>query len=428
MAPQRDHVVIVGAGFGGLAAAKALAETDVEVTIIDRSNHHLFQPLLYQVASAGLNPSDIAQPIRKILAKQKNCHPVLAEVTAVDKAAKRVETTAGPFDYDYLIVATGATHAYFGNDHWEDHAPGLKTIEDALTIRRRTLLAFEKAEVTKSDEERERLMTFVVVGAGPTGVEMAGAIREIATRTLHQDFKNIDTTTESQVILIEAGPAVLPPFPPKLQQSATNQLASMAVDIRTDTMVTDIDEGGVTTTMGYIPAGTVVWAAGVSASPLGEELGGETDRSGRAMVRKDLSLAGYDNVFAIGDVASVIDGEEKSVPGVAPAAEQGGEHVAACIEADLAGVARPTFVYNDKGSMATIGRSKAVAMIGEKIQFGGYAAWALWGLVHVASLIGFRSKLRTMSSWAWQYVTDQRNARLITGDLELERQVDPPSR
>ena len=416
----KTRVVIVGAGFGGLAAAKSLSDLDVDITVIDRSNHHLFQPLLYQVATAGLNPSDIAQPIRKILAKQSNCHPVLAEVTAVDKDAQVVETTVGPFEYDYLIVATGAKHAYFGNDHWEEHAPGLKTIEDALTIRRRMLLAFEKAEITTSQEERERLMTFVVVGAGPTGVEMAGAIREIATRTLHQDFQNIDTVTQSQVILIEAGPAVLPPFSEKLQRSANDQLAQMAVDIRTDTMVTDIDENGVTTTMGYIPAGTVVWAAGVSASPLGQALGGETDRSGRAVVEKDLSLSGYPNLFVIGDVASVVDGENKTVPGVAPAAEQGGEHVAASIKADLDGTSRPIFIYNDKGSMATIGRSKAVAMIGDKVQFGGYAAWALWGLVHVASLIGFRSKVRTMTSWIWQYLTDQRSARLITGDLQEE--------
>ncbi len=416
VATAKQRVVIVGAGFGGLAAAKSLADANVEITIIDRSNHHLFQPLLYQVATAGLNPSDIAQPIRKILAKQQNCRPVLGEVTIVDKDAQVVETTAGPFEYDYLIVATGATHAYFGNDHWEAHAPGLKTIEDALTIRRRTLLAFEKAEVATSEVERERLMTFVVVGAGPTGVEMAGAIREIATRTLHRDFKHIDTTTQSQVILIEAGPAVLPPFPPKLQESATRQLAKMAVDIRTDTMVTDIDADGVTTTMGYIPAGTVVWAAGVSASPLGEALGGEVDRSGRAVVEKDLSLAGFPNIFVVGDVASVIDGANITVPGVAPAAEQGGQHAAACIEADLAGSARQSFIYTDKGSMATIGRSKAVAMIGDKIQFGGYLAWALWGLVHVASLIGFRSKARTLSSWIWQYLTDQRGARLITGD------------
>ena len=416
MAGSGKKVVIIGAGFGGLAAAKALADMDVEVTIIDKNNHHLFQPLLYQVATAGLNPSDIAAPVRRILAKQENCRPILAEVTAIDKEAEQVITSVGPFDYDYLILATGATHAYFGNDHWEEHAPGLKSIEDALDIRRRILLAFERAELTEDPDERERLMTFVVVGAGPTGVEMAGAIREIATRTLKQDFHRIDTTTQSQVLLIEAGPAVLPPFPTKLQRSANDQLAHMAVDIRTDTRVTDISDEGVTTTKGFIPAATVVWAAGVAASPLGEGLGGEIDRAGRAVVGHDLSLAGHPNVFAIGDVASVTDGENKSVPGVAPAAEQGGQHVVKCIEADLEGTTRPTFIYKDKGSMATIGRSKAVAMIGDKVQFGGYAAWALWGLVHVASLIGFRSKVRTMSNWVWQYLTDQRSARLITGD------------
>ena len=412
----RPRVVIVGAGFGGLAAAKALADVPVEVTVLDRNNHHLFQPLLYQVATAGLNPSDIAAPIRGILAKQENCRALLAEVTSIDKEARQVLTSVGPFDYDYLILATGATHAYFGNDHWEEHAPGLKSIEDALDIRRRILLAFEKAELAETEEERERLMTFVVVGAGPTGVEMAGAIREIATRTLKKDFHRIDTTTQSQVLLIEAGPSVLPPFPPKLQESAAEQLFRMAVDIRTDTMVTDITDEGVTTTMGFIPAETVVWAAGVSASPLAKELHGDCDRSGRCPVTIDLSVEGYPNVFAIGDVASVVDGEGKTVPGVAPAAEQGGNHAVACIQADLAGTSRPTFIYKDKGSMATIGRSKAVAMIGDKIQFGGYAAWALWGLVHVASLIGFRSKVRTMSSWVWQYITDQRSARLITGD------------
>ncbi len=416
---QPPRVVIVGAGFGGLAAAKKLADQPVEVTLIDRNNHHLFQPLLYQVATAGLNPSDIAAPIRSILAKQENCRALLAEVTGIDKESQQVLTSVGPFDYDYLILATGATHAYFGNDHWEEHAPGLKSIEDALDIRRRILLAFEKAELAESEEERERLMTFVVVGAGPTGVEMAGAIREIATRTLKKDFHRIDTTTQSQVILIEAGPSVLPPFPPKLQRSATEQLFHMAVDIRTDTRVTDITDAGVTTTMGFIPAETVVWAAGVAASPLGRELADDCDRSGRCPVTADLSIDGHPNVFAIGDVASVVDAESKAVPGVAPAAEQGGEHVVACIAADLEGLQRPTFIYTDKGSMATIGRSKAVAMIGNKIQFGGTAAWALWGLVHVASLISFRSKVRTMSSWIWQYLTDQRNARLITGNDEL---------
>lgn len=414
-APERKRVVIIGAGFGGLAATKALADAPVDVTTIDRNNHHLFQPLLYQVATAGLNPSDIAQPIRRILAKQANCRPVLGDVTDIHTDKNQVETSVGTFDYDYLILATGATHAYFGNDQWAEHAPGLKTIDDALEIRRRILLAFEQAELTDDPEERDRLMTFVVVGAGPTGVEMAGAIREIATRTLKKDFKKIDTTTQSQVLLVEAGPAVLPPFPEKLQRSATEQLAELGVDIRTDARVTDIDERGVTTTMGFIPAGTVIWAAGVAASPLGDCLGGQCDRSGRAHVNTDLSLEGYPNVFAIGDVAQVTDGEDKLVPGVAPAAEQGGIHAAACIAADHQGAERPVFIYNDKGSMATIGRSKAVANLSERIQFGGRAAWALWGLVHVASLIGFRSRIRTMGSWTWQYLTDQRSARLITG-------------
>ncbi len=412
---DRKRVVIMGAGFGGLAAAKALAEEPVDVTIIDRRNHHLFQPLLYQVATAGLNPSDIAQPVRRILAKQTNCQPILADVTETDTEAKTVKTTAGPIAYDYLVVATGATHAYFGNDHWAEHAPGLKSVEDALDIRRRILLAFERADVATSEEERERLMTFVVVGAGPTGVEMAGAIREIATETLRRDFRRIDTTT-SRVVLVEAGPAVLPPFPEKLQRSATRQLEHLGVEVQTNTRVTDITDEGVTTTDGYITTATTIWAAGVSASPLGAQVAAETDRSGRAVVTTDLSLADHPEVFVIGDVASVTDGEGKQVPGVAPAAEQGGEHAAACIVADLTGADRPVFVYTDKGSMATIGRSKAVADLGPRLRFGGRAAWLLWGVVHIWSLIGFRSRLRTMGSWNWQYLTGQRGARLITGD------------
>lgn len=413
-ADGRTRVVIIGAGFGGLAAAKALADAPVAVTIIDRRNHHLFQPLLYQVATAGLNPSDIAQPVRRILAKQANCQPILADVTDTNTTDRIVSTSAGPVAYDYLIVATGATHAYFGNDHWADHAPGLKSVEDALDIRRRILLAFEKADVAPSEEERERLMTFVVVGAGPTGVEMAGAIREIATETLRRDFRRIDTTT-SRVVLVEAGPAVLPPFPEKLQRSANRQLAHLGVEVKTSTRVTDITEDGVTTDDGYIGAATTIWAAGVSASPLGAQVAAETDRSGRAVVATDLSLADHPEVFVIGDVAAVTDGEGTKVPGVAPAAEQGGEHAAACIKADLTGADRPTFVYKDKGSMATIGRSKAVADLGPRLQFGGRAAWLLWGVVHVWSLIGFRSRLRTMGSWNWQYLTGQRGARLITG-------------
>ncbi len=412
--PARKRFVIVGAGFGGLAAAKAMADLPVAVTIIDRQNHHLFQPLLYQVATAGLNPSDIAQPIRHILAKQTNCQPLLADVSGVDADACEVLTSTGPIPFDYLVLATGATHAYFGNDDWATHAPGLKTIEDALDIRRRILLAFEKADLTESEEERTRLMTFVVVGAGPTGVEMAGAIREIAAETLRGDFRRIDTTS-SRVLLVEAGPAVLPPFPAKLQRSATAQLERLGVEVRTDTRVTDITADGVTTNEGYIPTATVVWAAGVAASPLGGALTTETDRSGRAVVEPDLSVAGHRNVFAIGDVAAATGPDGEPVPGVAPAAIQGGEHVAECIAADLAGTERPRFSYRDKGSMATIGRSKAVADLGPRLQFGGRLAWLLWSFVHIMGLIDFRSRLRTMSSWNWQYLTDHRGARLITG-------------
>lgn len=412
---HRPHVVIIGAGFGGLAAAKALAEAEVDITIIDRHNHHLFQPLLYQVATAGLNPSDIAQPVRHILAKQANCQPVLAEVSGVDLAGLVVHTSVGEFSCDYIVLATGATHAYFGHDGWAEHAPGLKSIDDALDIRRRILLAFERAELAESDEERRRQMTFVVVGAGPTGVEMAGAIREIATQTLHRDFRKIDTTV-SDVLLVEAGPAVLAPFPEKLQLAATRQLEHLGVDVRTNTMVTDISAEGVSTSAGYIPTATVVWAAGVAASPLGADVAEETDRSGRAVVTPDLSVAEHPRVFAIGDVAAASNPDGSPIPGVAPAAEQGGEHVAACIGADMDGRQRPDFRYKDKGSMATIGRSKAVADLGPKLQFSGTPAWLLWCLVHVWSLIGFRSRLRTMGSWNWQYLTGQRGARLITGD------------
>jgi len=414
--PTRPHVVIVGAGFGGLAAAKALADEPVDITIVDRQNHHLFQPLLYQVATAALNPSDIAQPVRHILAKQTNCRPLLADVTDVDRERREVRTSVGALPYDYLILATGATHAYFGRDDWAEHAPGLKTIDDALDIRRRILLAFEDAELTESAEERERLMTFVVVGAGPTGVEMAGAIREIATESLRRDFRRIDTA-DSRVLLVEAGPAVLPPFVEKLQRSATRQLEQLGVDVRTGTRVTDIGAEGVTTTGGFIPAATVVWAAGVAASPLGARVANETDRSGRVPVSDDLSLTDDDRVFVIGDLAAMRNPDGSMVPGVAPAAEQGGDHVAECIAADLGGGARPRFVYKDKGSMATIGRSKAVADLGWRFKFGGRLAWVLWGAVHVWSLIEFRSRLRTMSSWNWQYWTGHRGARLITGSF-----------
>ncbi len=420
------RVVIVGAGFGGLAAAKGLAKEPVQITIVDRQNHHLFQPLLYQVATAALNPSDIAQPVRHILSRQANCTSVLANVTGIETDRRVLTTSVGELEYDYLVVATGATHAYFGNEGWATHAPGLKTIEDALDIRRRVLLGFERAEQADTIEERERQMTFVVVGAGPTGVEMAGAIREIATQTLRDDFRHIDTS-EVHVHLVEAGPAVLPPFTPKLQRSATKQLRQLGVNIQTDTRVTDITDDGVTTTKGYISAATTIWAAGVAASELGAAVTDEVDRSGRAVVTSDLSLKSDPNVFAVGDVAAVTDAKGVDVPGVGAAATQGGAHVAKCIKADLAGKTRPSFVYNDKGSMATIGRSKAVAHLG-RLQFGGRLAWILWCVVHVWLLVDFRSKVRTMSNWTWQYFTGQRGARLITGHtMESLEPMEPAS-
>ena len=406
------HVVIVGCGFGGLAAAQSLADTDVDITIVDRANHHTFQPLLYQVATAGLNPSDIAQPIRHIVRKQSNASVLLDDVVAVDLDTQSIQTASRSIDFDYLVLATGATHSYFGHDDWVAHAPGLKTIDDALDIRRRILIAFERAEGTDDPVERERQMTFVVVGAGPTGVELAGAVKEIATKTLRRDFRSIDTTM-SKVVLIEASERVLGAFPEKLSASAERQLVKLGVDVRTSTSVTGIDEFGVTTTAGTISAATVLWGAGVAASPLGREVTADPDRAGRVPVNDQLNVDGHRNVFIIGDLArAMTDGEP--VPGVAPAAQQGGRHVARCIDADLASEPRPTFVYKDKGSMATIGRSKAVADLSPRLQFGGYVAWLIWWIIHIWSLIDFRSKLRAMSGWGWQYWTGRRNSRLIT--------------
>ncbi len=409
----RPHVVIVGCGFGGLAATKALADSDVDITVIDRENHHTFQPLLYQVASAGLNPSDIAQPIRHIVRKQSNVRVLLDEVVGVDLAAQSVTTPDDSIGYDYLVLATGATHSYFGNDDWAEFASGLKSIDDALDIRRRILIAFERAESTSDPIDRKRLMTFVVVGAGPTGVELAGAVKEIATKALRDDFRSIDTTS-SRVVLIEAGPRVLGAFTEKLSASAERQLVKLGVEVQTSTPVTNIDVDGVATESGTIPAATVLWGAGVAASPLGQSVTDDADRAGRVPVRSDLSVDGHDHVFVIGDLAAVTS-ENEIVPGVAPAATQGGQHVARCIESDISGTERPTFGYKDKGSMATIGRSKAVAYLGPKLQFGGYFAWLIWWAVHIMTLIDFRSKVSAILSWGWQYLTGQRVARLITG-------------
>ncbi len=418
-------VIIVGAGFGGLEAAKALAGAPppVNVTVVDKRNHHTFQPLLYQVATAGLNPSDIAQPIRQIIGDQANCRVLLAEASGVDVEAQTLTTSLGPIDYDYLIVATGATHAYFGNDEWEPLAPGLKTVEDALDIRRRILLAFERAEASSDPAEQERHMTFVVVGAGPTGVELAGAIAEIATHTLRGQYRSIDTT-RSRIVLLEAGPRVLPAFVEKLSAAAEQQLTSLGVEVFTSRAVTGIDDEGVDTGNSRIEASTVLWAAGVAASPLGKALadatGVELDRSGRVKVTSSLTVPGFDNVFVIGDLAAATDAEGETVPGVAPGAQQGGKHAVACIEADLADEPRPDFVYFDKGSMATVGRSRAVVEI-RRLRFSGFPAWVAWWLVHIWSLVGFRSRATVMASWAWQYLTRRRDARLITNTPPLDR-------
>ncbi len=414
-APHR--VVIVGAGFGGLEAAKRLSDAPVDVTVIDRRNHHLFQPLLYQVATAGLSPGDIAYPIRSILGEQANTTVVLGEVVDVDLDDQAVTVADGErFPYDHLIVATGATHAYFGNDQWEQHAPGLKTVEDAIEIRRRILSAFERAERTTDEAERAANLTFVVVGAGPTGVELAGAIAEIATTTLAGDFRHIDPAT-TRVVLVEGAERVLTPFDASLSAKAERQLRALGVEVMTEAMVTAVDGSGVAISADggdtRIEARTVLWGAGVAGSALGGALGADRDRAGRVHVGEDLAIAGHSEVFVIGDLAAATsDGEP--VPGVAPAAVQGGNHAAACIRADLAQTSRPRFAYKDKGSLATIGRKAAVAEFG-KLRFAGLPAWVLWWAVHIALLIGFRSRTLVMFSWGWSWLTFKRGARLITG-------------
>jgi NADH dehydrogenase len=408
-------VVIVGGGFGGLFAVRALARMPVQVTVIDRRNHHLFQPLLYQVATAGLNPSDIAYPIRSILRKQANTRVLLAAVTAVDVADRTVVLDDGErLSYDHLILATGATHAYFGHDEWAAHAPGLKTIEDALDIRRRVLSAFEAAERASGADGRQAQLTFVVIGGGPTGVELAGAISEIAVRTLTRDFRSIDPTT-ARVVLVEGLDRILSTYPETLSAKATVQLERLGVEVRTRCRVTGLDAQGVTTTAGRIEAQTVLWAAGVAASPLAQSLGVPLDRAGRVLVEPDLSVPGHPEILVIGDLAAVVQADGTPVPGVAPAAMQGGRHAAAVVEADLGGRPRSTFRYRDKGSLATVGRSSAVADFGRHLRFSGFPAWVLWWLVHLMYLIGFRSRLLVWFGWAWQWLTFQRGARLITG-------------
>lgn len=395
--------MIVGGGFAGINAARALRSADVDITIIDRRNFHLFQPLLYQVAMAALNPSDIAYPIRSVFKAQTNVRAVLlAEVDGVDLERRVVLSEGQEVMYDYLILATGARHSYFGRDEWEDLAPGLKTVEDALTIRARVLKAFESAEAEPDDATH--WLTFVVVGAGPTGVELAGALQEIAVHAMGEEFRRVDPA-QARVILVEGTDRVLPPYPPNLSRSARRQLEELGVVVKTDSLVDVIDELGVTLSNGErIESKTVLWAAGVEASPLGATVG-KVDRTGRVEVAPDLSVEGHSEVFVVGDLA-VVEG----VPGVAPAAMQMGRHVARII---ATGERRP-FTYRDKGSLATIGRARAVADI-KGFRFGGFAAWFAWLAIHIFYLIGFRNRFFVMAGWAWHYLTFRRGARIITG-------------
>lgn len=414
---ERKKIVIIGGGFGGLWAAKRLANKAIDVTLIDRKNHHVFQPLLYQVATAVLSPGEIAQPIRRILHKAKNIKVILGEVTAFDKLNNQVELADGSqIAYDYLIVAAGARHSYFGNDGWETCAPGLKTLEDAVEIRRRVLLAFELAERHAYLTGEQRELNFVVVGGGPTGVELAGAIADIARQALAKDFKAIDTKL-ARVILFEGSERVLGTFASDLSDSAKRQLEQIGVEVRLNSFVTEIDQGRVRVGDEWIDCDVVLWATGVAASPLGKELGAETDKVGRVLVENDLSIKGFPNVFVIGDMAFLQQENGEPVPGVSPAAMQMGTLAAENILGDLKGKPRVNFTYWDKGTMATIGRSKAIAQ-GAGMKFSGFIAWMMWLFLHVFFLIGFRNRLVVMFSWFWAYLTRERSARLITGDAD----------
>lgn len=412
MTAPRQKVVIVGAGFGGLAAAAALAKTDVDVTLVDRRNHHLFQPLLYQVATAGLAPTQIASPIRMVMRRQRNLRIELDEVTGVDLRAQRVRLGRRHLAYDQLIIATGATHAYFGRDDWAAHAPGLKSLEDALGLRRRVLLALERAELDMSAEARERLLTFVIVGGGPTGVELAGAIAELTRRALACDFRSI-RGQRARIVLIDGGERVLATFCPSLSAYARKALEDLGVELMLGRPVTGCDAGGVQIGDVRIDAGTVVWAAGVQASPAGRWLGAETDRAGRVVVEPDLSLRAHPEVFLIGDCARICDGTGGAVPGLAPAAKQAGAYVAKVIAARIAGrAAPPRFRYAHPGSLATIGRKAAVADLG-RVKLKGFAAWVFWCAAHVWFLIGVRNRLQVTLDWIWSYLTFERGARLV---------------
>jgi NADH dehydrogenase len=422
MPDQRPKVVIVGGGFGGLEAAKALRRANADITVVDRQNHHCFQPLLYQVATAALSPADVAWPIRHILHAQKNATVLMADVTGVDTAQKRLHTNAGDLPYDYLVIATGAMHSYFGHDEWSGVAPGLKRIEDATRIRRSILIAFERAEIMADPDEQKRLLTFVIVGGGATGVEMAGAIAEIARQTLAADFRRIDPRS-AHIVLIEAGPRLLPAFPPAQSDYVRDTLMRAGVTVMTDTMVTKCDTNGVDLNSGRLDASTIIWAAGVTASPAAVWLSAEADRAGRVKVAPDLSVPGHPDIFVIGDVAAVTDGKGKPVPGIAPAAKQMGQYVGKLIAARMTSrtIAKP-FRYMHLGNLATIGRHAAVVDFGA-LRLRGFIGWLFWSVAHVYFLIGLRNRFIVAFSWFWSYLTFQRGARLIIGQPEKSKDI-----
>jgi NADH dehydrogenase len=415
---QRPRVLIIGGGFGGLEAAKALARAPVDITLVDRQNHHCFQPLLYQVATATLSPADVAWPIRWILSGQRNVTVLMANVEDVLADQRIVRTDAVDLKYDYLVIATGAMHAYFGNERWAEHAPGLKRIEDATAIRRSILTAFERAELSSDPDRRRALTTFVVVGGGPTGVEMAGAIADMAQEALPRDFRNIDPAT-ARVLLVEAGPRLLAAFPETLSAYARRALEKRGVEVQTGTPVSDIEEGRVSIGSEVVDAGAIIWAAGVQASPAGQWLAAETDRAGRVRVQPDLSVQRRPEIFVIGDTAAAADAEGKPVPGIAPAAKQMGRYVGTVIDARVRGRPAPAaFRYRHQGDLATIGRRAAVVKL-RHLTLRGAVGWAFWGIAHVYFLIGLRNRIAVAFSWLWDYVTFGRRARLITSAAPL---------
>ena len=412
--PSTARIVIVGGGFAGLWATRALATAPVQVILVDRSNHHLFQPLLYQVATAGLSAPDIAAPLRHILRKQRNAIVLMQEAITIDKSARQLRLADGhALAYDFLLLASGASHAYFGHDDWAAHAPGLKTLDDAFAIRRKLLLAFERAELESDPQARRAWLNFVIVGAGPTGVELAGTLAEIARHTLKREFRHIDPT-EARILLVEAGARVLSTFPEALSEKARRQLQRLGVEVRTGRAVSRIDDRGVMLGEEFLPARTVLWAAGVAASRLGHALDVPLDRAGRVVVEPDLSVPGHPEIFVAGDLAAIVQ-DGKPVPGVAPAAKQMGAHVARAIRARLAGQPAPSFRYRDYGNLATIGRMAAVVDFG-RLKFSGLFAWWFWLTAHVFFLIGFRNRILVLVNWAWSYWTYQRHARIVIGD------------